>query len=954
MNPQRWKRIESLYHAALAKVPGEREDYLAAACPLEPDVRREVESLLKGAADSGPVSVGTRIGPYEMLGLLGAGGMGEVYRAKDTRLKRDVALKVLPEAFVNDPERMARFQREAKVLASINHPNIAHVYGLEERAIVMELVEGETIAGPLSIDTALDYARQIAEVLEYAHEKGVIHRDLKPANIKVTPEGQVKLLDFGLAKAIEDHAGAAGDPASSPTVTVGATRVGTILGTAAYMSPEQAAGKSADRRADIWSFGALLYEMLAGKKAFEGESISETLASVLKVEPDWGALPAATPPTIRKLVRRCLTKDRRQRLQAIGEVRIAVEATLSGAPQETEAAPAIARRSRNRLVGLVALLLGLAGIALGIALWRATWTLDRPLVRLNVDLGPDAAAGQYISAVLSPDGTRVVYFATGSDGNRRLATRLLDQPKATTLAGTEGAEWPFFSPNGEWIGFFADRKMKKISVQGGAAVTLCDAVRPFGASWGEDGNIIWARAETAVLNSPFDNDGGLWSVPGTGGAPKVLTNPAEKGERTHRWPQILPGGELVLFTANPGRVDEAIDVLSLKTRQWTTVQHGGHFGRYLPSGHLVYIHQDTLFAVPFHRASLQVTGTPEPLLEDLASNPAEGSGPFTFSQNGTFVYSAGRAQNQSWKIAWLDSSGNLKPLLHTSGTSYTPRISPDGKRLGVAVGSAATFDIWVYDFKRENMSRLTTTGQNNRGPIWTPDGRHIAFTCQPPGGQAICWIRADGAGETQPLIENTSMPVAFSFSPNGRRLAFWQNASGRSDRDIWTVPLDLSDPDHPRAGKPELFVGTEFNEIHPVFSPDGRWIAYASESSGALEIYVRPFPGPGGQSKVSVGGGYVPMWSHDGRLFYETNDNRIMVVDYTVRGDSFEPGKPRLWSNTQVLPMGLVHNVDLAPDGKRVVVFRRPDTGEEQKGPVEVTYLLNFFDYLRRRVPLEK
>jgi Tol biopolymer transport system component/predicted Ser/Thr protein kinase len=886
MDPQRWARIESLYHAALAKVPAERKDYLAVACPHEPEVRREVESLLKGA-DSGLVTVGTHIGPYEILGLLGAGGMGEVYRARDTRLKREVALKVLPEAFANDPGRMARFQREAEVLAAINHPNIAHVYGLEERAIVMELVEGETLAGPLAIDTALEYARQIAEALEYAHEKGVIHRDLKPANVKVTPEGQVKVLDFGLAKAIENQAGAAGDPASSPTLTVGATRVGTILGTAAYMSPEQAAGKAADRRSDIWSFGAVLYEMLAGKRAFDGESVSETLASVLKVEPDWDALPTATLGSIRNLLRRCLKKDRRQRLQSIGDARIAIEEALSGASQETALAqPAVPKR-RSLVLSVLAAVIGFALIVLGTALWRATRTVDRPLVRLNVDLGPDAAAGQYISAVLSPDGTRLIYFAAGSDGNRRLATRLLDQPKATTLAGTEGAEWPFFSPDGQWIGFFAERKMKKISVQGGAAVTLCDAVLPFGASWGEDGNIIWARAATGLLNTPFASKGGLWSVPGTGGAPQALTDPADKGEWSHRWPQILPGGKSVLFTANAGQADEAIDVLSLKTHQWTTVQRGGHFGRYLQSGHLVYLHQDTLFAAPFHLASLQVTGTPEPLLQDLVGNPADGSGPFTFARTGAFVYSAGRAQNPGWQIAWLDSSGNLKPLVNTPGPYYTPHISPDGKRLAVSVGSTPTFDIWVYDLERENMSRLTTTGQNNRAPIWTPDGRHIAFTCQLPGGQSICWIRADGAGEMQPLLQTKYAPVAFSFSPDGRRLAFWYNASGRSERGIWTLPLDLSDPDHPKAGNPELFMGTEFNEIHPVFSPDGRWIAYASDSSGALEIYVRPFPGPGSQWQVSVGGGYVPMWSHDGRLFYETNENRIMVVDYTVRGDSW-------------------------------------------------------------------
>jgi serine/threonine-protein kinase len=956
MDAQRWARIESLYHAALAKAPGERGEYLSVACAQEPEVRREVESLLMGASEQLlPLGVGKRLGSYEIIGLLGSGGMGEVYRAKDTRLKRDVALKVLPEAFADDPERMARFQREAEVLASINHPNIAHIYGFEYRALVMELVEGETLASPLSIDTALNYARQIAGALEYAHEKGVIHRDLKPANIKVTAEGVVKLLDFGLAKAIEGQGQSSADPSNSPTLTADATRAGMILGTAAYMSPEQAAGRPVDRRSDIWSFGAVLYEMFTGKCAFEGESVTETLANVLKTEPDWNVLPAATPVAIRNLIRRCLKKDRKERLQAIGDARITMDEALAGTIEEPAAQPAAARRTASRVLGAIAALLAVITITLGVAFWRATRSVDRPLMRLNVDLGPDSAPSRQLSIVISPDGTRLVYFVKGSDGNSRLATRLLDQPKGTILTGTEGAEWPFFSPNGQWIGFFADQKMKKISVQGGAPVTLCDAVRPFGASWSEDGNIILALSTTSTFNSPFAGYGGLWRVPEAGGTPDPLTTPAEKGDQTHRWPQILPGGKTVLFTADAGQVNEAIDVVNLETRQWQTVHRGGHFGRYLPSGHLVYIHQGTLFAVPFQSASLRVVGAPEPILEDLASNPVEGSGQFVFSQTGAFVYSAGKAQNETWQLAWLDSAGKFKPVLSSPGHYFTPHVSLDGKRLALAVGNGGATDIWIYDFERENMSRLTTTAGSNRAPIWTPDGTHIAFACDPPGGQAICWIRADGVGETQRLIQNQFAPVGFSFSPDGKVLAFWQNySSSRANTDIWTLPLDLSDPDHPKPGKPQFFVGTPFHELHPVFSPDGHWIAYASDASGAFEIYVRPFPGSGSQWQVSVGGGYVPMWSNDGRLFYETNDNRIMVLDYTVKGNSFEPAKPRVWSNVQLLGMGLIHNVALAPDGKQVVVFPKTDTVDIPKGPVQVTFLLNFFDFLRHRAPSAK
>jgi serine/threonine-protein kinase len=414
----------------------------------------------------------------------------------------------------------------------------------------------------------------------------------------------------------------------------------------------------------------------------------------------------------------------------------------------------------------------------------------------------------------------------------------------------------------------------------------------------------------------------------------------------------VPGHGNVLFTAYSGSDENAsIDVLSLQTGQWKAVQRGGYFGRYLPGGYLVYINRDALFGALFDSAGLQLSGAPVPLLEDLASDPAYGSGRFAFSQNGTMVYSTGKAQQQTWTIAWLDSSGKMQPLV-APGAYYTPRLSPDGKRLAFAASGAAGEDIWVFDLQRENLFRLTSMSRSS-GPIWTPDGKHIAFACHSASASAICWLRSDGAGETQRLIDGQFNMVPFSFSPDGRRLAFWARHPN-AGADLLTMPLDISDPEHPKPGKAEQFLGEKFSYVHPAFSPDGRWLAYASNESGVAEIYVRPFPGPGGKWKISAGGGYVPMWSRGRKLFYETNDNRIMVVDYRAKGDSFEAGKPHLWSNIQVMGMGQMYNVDLAPDGQRLVVFPRPNAVEEQKGPVEVTFLLNFFDYVRQRVPAGK
>jgi serine/threonine-protein kinase len=873
------------------------------------------------------------IAHYRITAKLGEGGMGAVYRATDTKLGRDVALKVLPEAFASDPDRLARFTREAQVLASLNHPNIAAIYGVEDRTLVMELVEGPTLAeriseGPVPLEEALEIARQIGDALEAAHEKGVVHRDLKPANIKVTPEGRVKVLDFGLAKALSNDAPApTGDGVNSPTLTMRSTVLGMILGTAGYMAPEQAKGKPVDKRADIWAFGVVLYEMLTGQTLFEGETVSDTLAAVLTKEPDW----ERTPKKVRRLLRACLEKDPKRRLRDISDA----WRLLDEAPEEP---PAAAAASRTPWIA-VAAALAIAALAGWWVAWRATRPADHPLTRLSVDLGPDALVGPNLTAAISPDGRRLVFSMRGPDGKQQLATRLLDQEQATLLPGTEGGFDPFFSPDGQWIGFFTSGQMKKISVQGGAAVALCPVSQAKGGSWGEDGNII----------TPLNHLAALSRVPAAGGTPQWLTKLAP-GELTHRWPQVLPGGEAVLFTASPSSIaheNANIEAVSLKTGQIKVVQRGGYFGRYLPSGHLLYVHQGVLFGVPFDPARLEVRGTPTPLVQDVAANAISGGGQFDFSSSGTLVYLPGKESAQAWQVAWLDSFGKMQPLLAVPRDYSLPRLSPDGRKLAFFSGA----DIYVHDVERNTTTQLTFNA-NSRSPIWAPDGKHILFS----NGSSLAWTRSDGASEPQRLLQSPNAMLPWSISPDASRLAFHETSS-ETGTDLWTLPLDMTDPDHPKAGKPEPFLRTAADEIVARFSPDGRWIAYRSNESGSAQIYVRPFrvgapAGSGGKWQISAAGGLYGIWSNNGReLFYETPDNRIMVVDYTVSGDSFIPGKRRLWSDRQIYYPG-GSNLDLAPDGKRFVVFTMPETVGGQKGSVHVTMLENFFDEVRRRIPV--
>jgi len=910
-----------------------------------------------------PLSAGDKLGPYEILAKIGAGGMGEVYRARDPRLKREVAIKVLPETFTADPARMARFQREAEVLASLDHPNIGAIYGLVEaggtQALVLSLIDGPTLderiaTGALPLAEASAIAQQIIAALEYAHERGVIHRDLKPANVKITPDGAVKVLDFGLAKVLDDEF----TPTSgvdSPTMTLGHTRAGVILGTAAYMSPEQAVGKTADRRSDIFSFGAVFYEMLTGRRAFTGDSGPEILVAVAKDDPDWSKLPASTPRSLRDLLARCLTKDRRQRMQAIGEARIAMERPPTA---EMEAAPAPSQGQRairlSYLGWVAAAVFAIAALALW-APWRSAQTIERPLVRLDVDLGaditlpPPETSGNTV--VISPDGMRLAYVATVSDGATRLFTRRLDQAKAAELPGTQGALGPFFSPDGQWIGFFAANKIDKISVEGGAVVPVGDAVGV--GSWGEDGNI-------------YTNVGlaGLFRIPSSGGSAAKLTDLESGKEFVHADAQLLPGGKALLFTSYalpPGPDTANVEVFTFADRRRKVLVRGGVYGRYLPTasntsskiGHLIYGSRGSLFAVPFDLERLELRGTALPVLDNVANDPQSGKPQVEVSGNGTVVYRTGSSAGSGMMtVQWVDRSGAAQPLLAKPGLYQGgATLSPDGKRLAMQVREGAVDQVWVYDWQRDASTKLTFSGGPYVSPIWSPDGRFIVTGSLATG---MYWIRSDGSGQPQQLTQSKAIQAPWSFAPDGKRLAFTEiDLAGGQTPQIWIVSMEETGGQW-KAGKPEQFLKTKSVDQFPQFSPDGRWLAYESNESGIFEVYVRPFPlpasGQGGKWTISTGGGQFPVWSRTGNeLLYQAGD-QVMAVSYAVKGETFVADKPRVW----IPKLGGAQIFSLAPDGRRIAVVTPAQAPEAPKADHQVIFLFNFFDELRRRVPLTK
>ncbi|MCC7010824.1 MAG: protein kinase [Acidobacteria bacterium] len=881
---------------------------------------------------------GTRVGPYEIQHPLGAGGMGEVYRARDTKLGRDVALKILPEAFARDPDRRARFEREAQILASLNHPNIAAIYGVEDaatagsahlvRALVLELVDGPTLAeplrfAPLPLDEALPIARQIVEALDAAHAQGVVHRDLKPANIKLRPDGTVKVLDFGLARLV-DPAGAAQavpspEAANSPTVTSPAlTRLGVILGTAAYMAPEQARGRQADKRADIWAFGCVLFEMLTGRRAFHGETVSDTLASVLRSDPDWSALPLETPEPIRRLLRRCLVKDVQARLSDIGVARLEIADALAapatarpaGAPPP---APARAAWPRGTLLGLGAIVAGL----IGFLVWQARPAVRPPTsVRFLLAPPPGArfpTATTRSSLAISPDGRLVAFRAYRPGEQAALWIRALDSVNARELKGTLDAQMPFWSPDSRALGFFADGKLKKIDVESGTVQTVCDAPAAAGGAWALDGTIVVGHAT-----------GGLSRLAAGSGQLVELTTPdAARRETHHVLPVFLPDGRRFLYTAQPGNT---VYLASLDSDARTRVMDSDSRAQYAPPGYLVFGRQGTVMAQPFDPASGVVSGEPVAVAERVqtVAIPEGGSMTlFSVSNAGVLVYE-GAVEEPGGTPVWVDRDGReLGPVNPALGTVEFPRFSPDGRRLALIVNR----DLWVDDLQGRPPIRLTFDGATSRHytPLWTNDGRRIVYETVSPSP-----LRSIAADASSTAADDLTLPGHFhpvGWSPSGTELL----AVEISPPDTNVVSFALATNARTR---PTPVVETPGNDggAGAALSPDGRWLAYASNATGRQEVWVRPYPGPGAPVRVSPSGGDEPVWSRDGRELFYLEVNKMMAVSVSLGANAERAGEFRYKPPVQLyeasyLRGGQPPTYDVSPDG-RFVRLKAP-VGEE-------------------------
>ena len=945
------------------------------------------------------LSPGTKLGPYEVVGALGSGGMGEVYRARDTRLKRDVALKVLPEAFAKDAERMARFQREAQVLASLNHPNIAAIYGLEEsggvRALVMELVEGPTLverigrARPLTpapspsvrgwsrsaetgegaaptvpLDESLHVAQQIAEGLEYAHEKGVIHRDLKPANIKVTPDGTVKVLDFGLAKALDPPlapspspsgrgwAEGPGEGQDSPTLSFAATQVGVILGTAAYMSPEQARGKPADKRADIWAFGVVLHEMLTGKQLFGGETVSDTLAAVITKEPDWETLPPSTPPNIRQLLRRCLTKDAKQRLQAIGEARIAIEETLSGEPDVgTGIVPALGRPQgsplQRTLPWALAVVFLLAAMVGSLSYWRLARAPARTIVS-QIEPPEQTRFGLYGGApVISPDGHTLAFVAVDLSGKSKtmLWVRSLDSPAARPLPGTEGVVDAFWSADSRSLGFFADNKLKTIEVSGSPAVVVADAPSEGGGSWNRDGTILFVP----------DTAKGIYQVSALGGTPALVI----ALDTTKSWlyvaPRFLPDGKHFLYAAvygDPSLAGTYFASLDGKERRLVLRQGNSFYA----SGYLLYPRDNMLMAQAFDPEKGQPQGDPHRVAQNVAT--LLGNGLFgSASENGILIYQTGGGGNEK-RLTWFDRAGKTLGVPGEAADYYDVRLSPGGERLASnpAYPAGSPYgEIWVDELGRGVRMRLTIDPDTDHGvPVWSPDGSMILFgVLSGKTRRGIYRKPSNGAGGETLLLpsEGTDKPIyPTSWSRDGRFVLYTRGPLSLSHTDIWVLPLAEDQ-------KARLFVQAPVASYDGQFSPDARWVAYTSRESGRDEVYVVPFDpvkvlntdsgsvsgSAGGKLQISASGGRCPRWRGDGKeIFYLSLDNQMMAADLEERGNNIEVQPSRALFRAGVAGVSF-SPYDVAPDGKKFVI----NTLAEQNTPL--TLVVNWTANLQKQ-----
>jgi serine/threonine protein kinase/Tol biopolymer transport system component len=878
----------------------------------------------------------TRLGPYSVVRQIGAGGMGEVYCARDVRLNREVALKLLPQEFAGDAVRMERLTREAQVLASLNHPRIASIYGLEEtngtQVLAMELVEGPTLAdrimkGPIPLEEVLPIAQQIAEALEYAHDRGIVHRDLKPANVKLTPDGAVKILDFGLAKALEGEVSER-DSANSPTLTIASTRAGELIGTAAYMSPEQARGKRVDRRCDVWAFGCVIFELLTGRAAFSGETLSDTLAEVIKEDPDWALLPAGTPARLTELIRRCLQKDPRRRLQAIGDARIELEDTLAltGISDETlplTAAPRTTARRMALLGGLTGLLAGglLAGAVLFPMLSRPSVTLP---VALSISLPPaQSLINDSQALAISPDGTQVAFAAGKPGGGSQIWLRRLGEFAVKAVPGTAGGRSPFFSPDGQWLGFFSGHRLEKVALAGGLPQPLCSSTGSGTGTWAPDG-IIYFAAEV----------GPLMRVPAVGGTCEQLTGAEEsKGELALVQPQMLPGGESLLLTIEKGfsAEESSIALVSVKTRQHRILFSNATSPHYISPGYIIFGRSGTIWGVPFDLKHRQLTGYSAPLIEGVANNESSLYEQFAVSDNGILVYAPGAEAQAARQVIEADRNGNTRAITTDNRPCEDLSLSPDGRHLALTI-EGPMWNIWTLDLQRNTLTRLTFEN-DNRDPFWSADGKQVAYASLRNGHWGLYLKAADGSGSEKEIYSSQNWLFPSSFSPDGKHLAFVQQEPTTA-ADIWTLPLE--------GGQARPFLKTPFTEWFPQYSPDSRWIAYESNESGRAEIYVQSASGAGGKWQVSTEGGIRPVWPRSSKEIFYLNGDKLMAVPVET-SPTFSAATPHELFEKDFFLSG--HYYDATADGQHFFFIKSLN---QTGGPTQINTVLNWPSDLKR------
>ena len=915
------------------------------------------------------IALGTRLGPYEIVSSLGAGGMGEVYRARDSKLSRDVAVKVLLPAVAEDPERLTRFRREAQILAALNHQNIAQIHGFEDAgphpALVMELVEGPTLAerlqfGALPLDEALSIARQIAEALEAAHEQGVIHRDLKPANLKVRDDGTVKVLDFGLAKALEtaDGRGHVADGlANSPTITSPARTIeGVILGTAAYMSPEQAKGKPVDKRADLWAFGCVVFEMLTGDRPFKGTTIAEVLAKVIEREPEWQTLPSGTPRSIRTLLRRCLEKDPKRRLDSAAAARLEIdEVSRSAASLEpNESLDGSSRIWQLRAVVAPALV----GLIVGaIATWMVRRSPDTAFPAVSrFTVTPPATQALAFSindrdVAISPDGSQLAF--TGGD-DARLMLRALDQLEVVPVPGIVNARAPFFSPDGQWIAFFdlldegvttgpvVGSALRRVSRRGGPAVTVARLVGASrGASWGADDSIVFATSDRST---------GLLRVAAGGGEPEVLTRPdTAKDEIDHFYPSPLPGGRAILFTITGRAGVRRIAAFDLESRQQRALLPSGTQAQYVDTGHLVYADGGALWTVGFDLTTISVVGNPIPIVEQVLTL---GATAFALSRNGTLVY-VPVSNDTANRLAWVTREGVISPIPVPPRPHRSPRISPDGTRIAVQV-LLDTNEVWIGDIDGKRLSRLTFGRSGSYGPAWMRDGRHVIFGSprdappERPGASNLYRRSVDGSGNDERLTTGDRQQRTNAVTPNGQYLVLEEQADA-GGYDFMLLRLQGT----PRV---EALLQTPFDERNAEISPDGKWLAYESNESGQFQIYVRPFPNvTDGRSQVSDNGGRSPQWSPDGRELFFVSRTSMMTVPVQLK-PTFTPGSPAKLFDARSLVLdgrfigSTSRTFDISPDGQRFLMLQEGSLTDDGNRPsIGIVVVQNWFEELKAK-----